>query len=84
MKQTCVSSDKQSKKEVLYKPYEGKKREWVAMVQNLIEKNSNEKLTSALNRMSQAEEIPIKWNKISKPKFIVRVAVIKSQCNIFC
>lgn len=54
------------------------------MVQNLIEKNSNEKLTSALNRMSQAEEIPIKWNKISKLKFIVRVAVIKSQCNIFC
>ncbi|EFX79140.1 hypothetical protein DAPPUDRAFT_304944 [Daphnia pulex] len=70
IKQTCVSSDKQSKKEVLYKPYEGKRKEWVAMVQNLIEKNSNEKLTSALNRISQAEEIPIKWNKISKPKFM--------------
>jgi len=84
VEQACVSEDKQSKKEFLYKPFEGKKKEWVAMVQNLIDKNTNEKLTDALNRMSQAEEIPIKWNKINKPKFLVKAGNRKNICNKVC
>ena len=71
IKQTCVAEDEHIKKSFLYKPFEGKKRAWVNMVKNLIEMNTDEELISALNKMSQAEEIPIKWNKINKPKFMV-------------
>jgi hypothetical protein len=78
IKQGFVSEDQGTKKAFLYKPFERKKQAWAAMVQNLIVKNTNEELTSALKRMSEAEEIPLKWNKINKPKFMVKVAVLKS------
>lgn len=68
----CVSEDKHTKKVSLYKPFEKKRQAWVAMVRNLIDKNTNEELTSALNRMCEAEEIPLHWNKINQPKFMVK------------
>ena len=53
---------------------ERKQTEWVAMVQNVVQSvgNTNEELTSALQRISQYENIPRK-----KPKFMVRQAVLE-------
>lgn len=68
----CVSEEeKYSGKDYVAKPNqnknERKQTEWVAMIQNLVEKvgNTNDELSSALQRISQHENIPRK-----KPKFI--------------
>ncbi|XP_057364983.1 uncharacterized protein LOC130685673 [Daphnia carinata] len=71
VKQKCFSKEETGvAKELVYKPYEKQRQAWVAMVQNLMQANTNDELTSILQRMCDAEEIPIKWNKINKPKFL--------------
>ncbi|KAI9562251.1 hypothetical protein GHT06_013216 [Daphnia sinensis] len=69
-KQKCFPKDTPVAKELFYTPYEKQRQAWVTMVQNIMQTNTNDDLTSILQKMCEAEEIPIKWNKINKPKFL--------------
>ncbi|XP_032797402.2 uncharacterized protein LOC116933816 [Daphnia magna] len=69
--QKCLpKEDTRVAKELVYTPYEKQREAWVAMVQNMMQANTNDELTSILQRMCEAKEIPIKWNKINRPKFL--------------
>ena len=50
-----------------------KETEWATIIQNLIQINTNEELTSALQKISKAKNIPHvkKWDEIRKAKFEV-------------
>jgi hypothetical protein len=50
-----------------------KQTEWATIIQNLVQTNTNEELTSALQKISNAKNIPSvkKWEEIRKAKFEV-------------
>ncbi len=52
---------------------QGKQTEWATIIQNLIQTNTNDELTSALEKISNAKNIPCakKWDEIRKAKFEV-------------
>lgn len=52
---------------------QGKQTEWATIIQNLVQTNTNEELKSALQKISNAKNIPSvkKWEEIRKAKFEV-------------
>jgi hypothetical protein len=63
-------------KKNLAQPNLNKRRAWTSIVENAVKSvDSNEELKTSLHRIGQAEKIPIKWNRMKKPEFLV--------CNLY-
>ncbi|EFX76922.1 cell growth-regulating nucleolar protein [Daphnia pulex] len=58
-------------KKKLAQPNLNKRRAWTSIVENAVKSvDSNEELKTSLHRIGQAEKIPIKWNRMTKPDFL--------------
>lgn len=74
MENTLVSAAETSSiKGILAKPNNNKRQTWMSLVENVVKNvdNTNGELTSLLVKIGEAEKIPVKWNRINKPKFMV-------------
>lgn len=74
MENTLVSAAETSSiKGILAKPNNNKRQTWMSLVENVVKNvdNTNGELTSLLVKIGEAEKIPVKWNRINKPKFMI-------------
>lgn len=72
VKRECLpKEDLRYPKKLVYKPGEEKKQAWVATVQNVMQASTNKEVRNVLQKISEAEEIPLQWNKYTKENFSV-------------
>ncbi|KAI9562252.1 hypothetical protein GHT06_013217 [Daphnia sinensis] len=73
VKQDCLpKEDFRFPQNLVYKPgKEEAKQAWVAKLQNAMEASNNEELTNILQKISQAEEIPLKWSRYNRERFSI-------------
>ncbi|KAI9561860.1 cell growth-regulating nucleolar protein [Daphnia sinensis] len=74
MENTLVTKAASSfKKGILAKPNNSKRQAWMSLIDNCVKSvdNTNVELTSLFGKIGEAEKIPIKWNRINKPKFMI-------------
>jgi|688.fasta_scaffold610914_2 hypothetical protein len=59
-------------KRILALPNSNKRQAWESVVESASKSvDSNEELKSSLQRIGQAEKIPMKWNRLQKSQFMV-------------
>ena len=69
-------------KRILALPNSNKRQAWESVVESASKSvDSNEELKSSLQRIGQAEKIPMKWNRLQKSQFMVCKSFYE---NILC
>ncbi|XP_057376406.1 uncharacterized protein LOC130697518 [Daphnia carinata] len=74
MEYTSMSKpESSSTKGILAKPNNSKRQTWMSLIENCVKNldNTNGELTSLLGKIGDAKKIPVKWNRINKPKFMI-------------